>query len=462
MGIKESIYKKSPVFVQNIMISIFNYLAYRHRYGGNYKYYLNLIKENNNKSYEELLEIQSKRYSEFINYAVNNSPFYRKLYSDIENPDDINNISKLPILKKEDIRQNTSEIYTIDKKEGVVFKTGGTTGKSLEVLFKKDNIQERYGFIDNFRNASGYSLGKKTAWFSGKDILVDRDVKNKIFWKTDWLYKVRYYSTFHVKKDYLPYYLENIIKFKPEYMVGFPSTMIEIAKYGIQNKIEFPDNIIKAIYPTAETITDEIRSALETFYKAKVYDQYASSEGAPYIFECEKGKLHLELQSGVFEVLDENNLPAKSGKLVVTPFTTEGTPLIRYDIGDRILMSDDIGCECGNNNPIAEKILGRIDDYIYSPETGKINLGNISNTLKDTKGIVKFQVIQDSLNELNISLIIDKKVYNSNVEKVFLSNWKSRVGDKMKITLNFVDNIKVEKSGKYRLVKNNIKQLIEK
>ena len=76
-------------------------------------------------------------------------------------------------------------------------------------------------------------------------------------------------------------------------------------------------------------------------------------------------------------------MPTQSGRLVVTSFTTEATPLIRYDIGDSVVLEDSNKiCSCGNNNPMVKKINGRIDDYIYSPQTGKINLGNISNTLK--------------------------------------------------------------------------------
>lgn len=192
-----------------------------------------------------------------------------------------------------------------------------------------------------------------------------------------------------------------------------------------------------------------------------MYDQYASSEGAPFIFECTQGNLHLELQSGVFEVLDENDQPALSGRLVVTSFTTEGTPLIRYDIGDSITLADESEvCHCGNHNPLVIEILGRIDDYIYSPETGKINLGNISNTLKDTSGIKSFQVIQNSLEALDIYLVTDATVYNKSVEKVFLKNWEDRVGTKIKIHIHLVEDIPVEASGKFRMVKNNIKHLI--
>lgn len=44
--------------------------------------------------------------------------------------------------------------------------------------------------------------------------------------------------------------------------------------------------------------------------------------------------------------------------------------------------------------------------------------------------------------------------------KTFLQNWRDRVGNNMEIELNYVEDIPVEKSGKFRLVKNNIKDLI--
>ncbi len=457
---KDKLYQILPVFFQNTLISIYNYLEYKKRYGKHYKHFKQTFEENSSLSKNELLAIQKECYKTFIKYAIEKAPFYRNLYQNIENPEDIANISKLPILDKETIRTNIQHIYTIPSSKGIISKTGGTTGKSLKVYFTYRDMQERFAFLDNFRSSVGYKLGKKTAWFSGKNLLTKSDVKKHRFWKTDHLYKVRYYSTFHIKQAYLKYYVEDLIKLKPEYLVGFPSSMLEIAKYGIKHNYDFPKDIVKGIFPTAETISQEMRVSIETFFKSKMYDQYASSEGAPFIFECENNKLHVELQSGVFEVLNDKNEPVKKGKLVVTPFTTSGTPLIRYDIGDEVELSDKT-CTCGNNNPLVKEILGRIDDYVYSPENGKINLGNVSNTLKDTKGIVKFQVLQDTLNEVEIKVQIDTTVFNETIEKTFLNNWRDRLGTQMKIKLAYVPNIPSERSGKFRIVKNNIKHLID-
>ena len=137
-------------------------------------------------------------------------------------------------------------------------------------------------------------------------------------------------------------------------------------------------------------------------------------------------------------------------------------PLMRYYIGDSTTLSEETATwSCGNNNPLVKEIMGRIDDYIYSPENGKINLGNISNTLKDTHGIVKFQVIQNELNKIELKVMSDTSEFTPSIEKVFLQNWRERIGDKMELELEYVAEIPVEASGKFRIVKNNIKHLIE-
>lgn len=459
---KEKIYSLVPDFLQSAMVSLYNIKAYQLRYGGKYQEFRKIFFKNRNLSLAELQEIQKRRYHNFIIHCIQNSEFYRNLYKDILNPENLDNIQSLPIVSKEDLRKNIEKVVINSDEKFDKSKTGGTTGKSLEVKFRVSDSQERFAMLDDFRSRFGYELGKKTAWFSGKNLLSTADLKKNRFWKTDFYYKVRYYSTFHIKEDYLKHYVEDLIRFSPEYMVGFPSSILEIAKYGIANGYSFPANTIKAVFPTAETITPEMREGIEEFFKTKMYDQYASSEGAPFIFECTNGNLHLELQSGVFEVLDDENNYTDSGRLVVTSFTTEGTPLIRYDIGDSITLAEkSLSCNCGNNNPLVKEILGRIDDYVYSPETGKINLGNISNTLKDTHGIVRFQAIQDELNTIKLKVIRDESEYTQKVEKKFIQNWRERIGDKMELEIEYVDEIPVEASGKFRIVKNNIKHLIK-
>lgn len=458
---KEKLYKILPNFLQNLLIHIYNRRAYRIRYGGEYWNFREEKLKNRDLSLVELLDYQKQRYSNLIKFAKKNSTYYSRIFSSLENCDDINNLKSIPILSKEYLRSNIDNIVVSTNEKLEKSKTGGTTGKSLEVKNFARNSQERFAFLDDFRSRFGYELGKRTAWFSGKGLLTSRDLKKKRFWKTDQIYNVRYYSTFHIKDEFLKFYVENLINYRPEFLVGFPSTMAEIARFGLRHGYDYPDNVIKAVFPTAETITVESRTVIEKFFKTKLFNQYASSEGAPFIFECRNGNLHLELQSGVYEVLDDNNEPAQEGRLVVTSFTNEGTPLIRYDIGDSIVLEEPSKvCSCGNCNPLVKEISGRIDDYLFSPENGKINLGNISNTLKGTKGIVRFQGVQNDLNKIQLLVVVDKSIYSNEFERIFIKNWRDRIGYGMELVVDYVADIPVEKSGKYRIIKNNIKHLL--
>jgi len=454
MGLKDKIYNKVPNGIQNLLISFFNILAYKDRYGKHYRYFFKVYSENKSLSITDLKYLQKEKYENFVTFTLKNAPFYSNFYQNSNDPTKIENLKELPILSKELLRENREAIYTIPKNKAIISKTGGTTGVALEVRFTKKDVEERFAMLDHFRNNYGYKLGEKTAWFSGKTLLNSKDLHKNRFWKTDHLFKVRYYSTFHISEQTAKYYLENLIQLNPKFIIGFPSCLVELARTGKKLNIVFPEGI-QAIFGTAETITEQIKYEIEAFFNTRILNQYASSEGAPFIVECPLGKLHLELQSGVFEVLDEHNVPTDKGKLIITSFSTHGTPLIRYDIGDEIELSDEL-CTCGNNNPLVKEILGRSNDYLLSPEFGKINLGNISNTLKNVPGIIKMQIIQEELNSNQINICTDKTEYTETAEKIFLQNWRERMGNQIAINIKNVNEIPNEKSGKFKMVKNKL------
>ena len=118
-------------------------------------------------------------------------------------------------------------------------------------------------------------------------------------------------------------------------------------------------------------------------------------------------------------------------------------------------------CDCGDNQPIISSIYGRKIDFIYSKERGKINLGNISNCVKNLHGVRRFQIIQEQLDEINVKIIIDKIHYTIQDEYEFKRELVDRLGDSIKINFQYVDKIKKSKSGKHRIAINNISHLVE-
>lgn len=450
MSLKESLVRFSPHFIQNLAVTLFNVYQYKIRHGGSYNSFREYYKKVENFSQKELEQEINIKKDNFLSYVVNNSEWYKE--------EKLGNLACAKILEKEDIINHLNKIKTISESDGIVSLTGGTTGASMKVIYTKKDMQERFAILDHFRAQHGYELGKKTAWFSGKNLVTQKDISKGICSHYDFVNKIRFYSTFLINEKNFDVYWKSLNEFQPEFLVGFPSSVFEICQIAKAKGLKYSGKA-KVFFPTAETVLAEHRQVISEVLGCKLVDQYASSEGAPFILECSAGNLHIHPLTGIFEVVDENLDPAQAGQMLVTSFTTHGTPLIRYRIGDSITLADvSKQCSCGSIFPLVERIEGRTNDYILSPTHGKVNLGNISNSTKDTKGIVCFQLIQDSIDHIEVKLVINKE-FDAVQESNFISALRERIGKEVHLSINYVDYIDKEKSGKFRIVKNNIKSI---
>ena len=112
-------------------------------------------------------------------------------------------------------------------------------------------------------------------------------------------------------------------------------------------------------------------------------------------------------------------------------------------------------CSCGSAQPLVVRLEGRSTDFIQSPDNGRVNLGNLSNCTKGVDGIVRFQVIQDRIDAVEV-LVECGQLFDQVQEDRFMSAMRVRLGDGMDIRLQRVDEIPKERSGKFRIVKNNL------
>lgn len=454
MGLLENFYDKSPIFFQNMMVTISGYQRNMTRYGKEYHEYLNFLSEFDSWSLNRKLDFQLKQMVKFIKYANDNSEFYRNLYKniDINSIRTIKDLKKLPIVDKEMLRENIDDVFTISPKEAVEGHTGGTTGKSLVVLFTPEDMMKRMAMLDHFKLRVGFEHRKmKRATFNGKHIIPPNQ-KRKVFWRYNASCKQMIYSSFHLTEENMGYYVESLNKFKPHAIDGFFMSMCDIAGYIERHNIKL-EFIPIAIFPTSETLTKSGRELLERVFKCKVYDQYASSEGAPFVAECINQVLHLELASGIFEHFEK-----ESNEVLVTSFTTHGTPLIRYRIGDEmVLNNDNRECECGMKAPIVKEIQGRKLDFLYRADGAKINGGNVANLFKNMpNALVRAQTVQEEIDEITIMLEVDKNLYKPEYDDLLRDEFIHKFGSKTKIIIEHVDEIPREKSGKFKMIKNNV------
>lgn len=442
---KKWILDNMPVWMQNLAISLYNSWLYQKRHGGMYGDYRAYFQKFELATKGEVVVEKERRLTALLAHAVQHSDYYRKI--------DGASLQDYPVLEKEELLTRLNEISTIPENEAEVSLTGGTTGASMKVLYTPEDIQERNAMLDHFRANYGYKLGRRVAWFSGKDLARPQDLAKGICYRDDWINHIRFFSTFHITDRYFDAYWRALTQFAPEYLVGFPSSVYDICMMAKDRGLTFK-GVVKAFFPTAETVLPQHREIIGEILGCPLIDQYASSEGAPFILECEKGRLHIHPLTGIFEVVDENLQPAQEGEILVTSFSTRGTPLIRYRIGDRIkLAPEDERCACGSHFPLVEYIDGRSSDFIWSPENGKVNLGNISNCTKDAPGIICFQIVQYEENAVEVKLVKGRAFTQRDGES-FLRALEARLGNTMAIHIEYVDEIAREKSGKFRIVKN--------
>jgi len=436
------------------MTSVYGYTLKRTRYGKYYFEHMQLLKKLHSYSKEQLLEYQFDEMKKLLLYVNEHSKFYHDLYKgiNIDNIKTVEDIKLLPIVTKEMLRKNIDDVITIPKKGAVADHTGGTTGKSLIVYNRVEDIQKRMAVLDFFKLKNGFeNIKMKKATFMGKHI-VPPTQKKKVFWRYNKPIKQMLYSSFHLTEENIPYYIESLNNFKPEAIDGFVSSIYEIAFYIKRKnvKLEFQP---KVIFPTSETLTEEHRKTIEEAFNCRVRDQYASSEGAPFVWECEYGNLHYDITTGVIENIDNSN------EILVTSFLNYGTPLIRYKIGDSMIFEDsDKRCKCGFNTPLIKSIEGRKADYLYSTKGAKITLVNVANSFKYVPNtIIKAQLIQDKIDHLIVKIVVDNN-FSQKHKELLIDEIKHKFGNDMKVDIEIVDDIPREKSGKHRLIVNKVDQ----
>lgn len=125
-------------------------------------------------------------------------------------------------------------------------------------------------------------------------------------------------------------------KISPDVIFGVPSYSLEIAKMMKSENLNLPKKVLCA----GEKLNEDYRKEFEKL-GIKVFDNYGCTE-VPAISaeDDEKGWTRI-IEEGIYaEFLNDSGIPIEEGegRLVLTDLHNFSTPIIRYKLGDRVLM----------------------------------------------------------------------------------------------------------------------------
>lgn len=446
-------------FVKYISYPLINY---RDGIKGIYSH-LKQLEQTQYMPYDQLKELQFLKLKRILTHAYTHCEYYKRRFDEIhfnptnlQSPEDVKNI---PLLTKKDIRLNLPKMLarSFSEKELHSSETGGTTG--VKIQFYRDNycLAPKTAATTRHQRWAGCDIGERMGlvWPAQQDYVGQYTFKAKL--KNSLTQRLLTLPAAVLTDEDIYHYCLKLRKLKPPIIRCFPYALYLVSEFI--NRNSFGSIPLKGVVSTGEPLYDHQRKSIEKAFNCKVFDSYESRETGLISQECEyHNGLHINMESIFVEFLADNGGRVKkgeSGRIIITDLLNYGMPMIRYDIGDLGIPSNE-RCSCGRGLPLMRGIQGRVVDEITVPSGKKVSSITLVLYLVDNGPPVgQVQIIQDAMDHFTIKMTKDPEPDES-VFQYYRDTAKQLLGEAIKISFDIVDSIPREPSGKYRFVKSLI------
>ncbi len=390
-------------------------------------------------SIEEIKSFQEQKLLEALAYANDNSPFYKKRFSnhsiDITTIKTIEDLQQLPVTTKEDLQQYNDEFLCVPITKIIDFATtSGTLGEPVTFgLTNNDLDRLAYNEAISF-DCAGIKEGDLVQLMT----TIDRRFMAGLAYFLG-LRKMNV-GVIRVGAGIPELQWDSILKYKPNYVITVPSFLLKLIEYAESHNIDYNNSSIKGAICIGESLRNQefennaLATKITEKWDIKLFSTYASTEMSTAFTECEHavgGHHHPELI--IVEVLDEQNIPVKEGEPGELTFTTlgiEAMPLVRFKTGD-IVQLHTKPCACGRNTLRVGPVIGRKQQMIkykgttlYPPALNDV-LNGFSN--------IESHIIEISTNELGTDEIVIKLAVKIPSEE-FLQEVKDHFRAKLRVS----------------------------
>lgn len=194
-------------------------------------------------------------------------------------------------------------------------------------------------------------------------------------------------------------------RFDPHYLLTYPSLAAELLdRMGPGGR---PPSL-EEVRLMSEPLDAAFEERLAGEWGVRVADVYSANEVGNIAFRCHEGRLHVQSETILVEILDAAGrpcAPGESGRVVVTPLHNFATPLLRYDIGDYATVG--APCPCGRAHPVVERVLGRVRNMARTPD-GRRFWPPALLRVRTVAAIRQFQYVQTAPDTIELRVVVDR------------------------------------------------------
>jgi phenylacetate-CoA ligase len=407
----------------------------------NYKH----IKRLSKTSKDDITKWQNDALIKLVSHAYYNTKYYYNLFNKLNlKPTDIKraeDLVKLPILTKQDIRENYDDLVpsNINKIKHKRASTGGSTGEPLVYLLDYKSWSFTTAANIFYWEKTGYRYGDKYVALGSSSLFVEK--KKSLLHSVYFKFKNKFgLSGVNLSDEACKAHIDFIRETKIRYIYGYASAIYLLALYVKKESIKVN---IKAVFPTSEILTDKYRETISEAFNCQIIDCYGARDGGVVAYSFVPNCYEVGYNC---IVRIDNAAQIGQGSALLTDLFNYAMPLINYQIGDELIINrDDNNCN-DYNGQIINKVLGRSSEIIRL-ENGSILTGPGFTILFKDIPVEYYCIEKTGVNTITCYI---KKLneYNSNHESLIQSTLAKHMGSDSSLLIVYTDQVKYSKSGK--------------
>jgi phenylacetate-CoA ligase len=354
-----------------------------------------------------------------------------------------------PIIDKSALLQESEKFFPGGKQPRLtaVAATSGTTGTPLNVHRSLGSILWEEAFHLQHWQWAGWQRGQRQVVLRG-DIVTPVERREPPYWFRDVAGGQLVLSTRHIDRDTVALIADEMRRFGATQLRAYPSAAFELATLMRDSGITAR---LATVITGSEMLYDFQRKHIESVFQCKVFDFYSMAERVAYAAECEHGRMHVNPEYGVLEIVDEQGRATEGeGTIVGTSLHNRVAPLIRYRMNDTARWSHE-PCACGRTYRVIEKITGRLADQLYDRDGRAVNCTVIGFAFDGMRNIEKAQVAQVAADRWVIRIVAGARYQDADGQRV-LDKLAAQVSTRVAARIQIVPDIPALPNGKYKWV----------